>query len=47
MRPRQRGSHRVPKHDRKIGIVVVPGHLSDEVASGTLKSIWDQAGLKG
>lgn len=43
---RRRGSHRVLKHDRKPGIVVVPGHLSDEVAPGTLKSIWDQARLE-
>lgn len=44
---RRRGSHRVLKHDSKPGIVVVPGHLADEVAPGTLKSIWDQAGLEG
>ena len=44
---RRRGSHRVLKHDSKPGIVVVPGHLSDEVALGTLKSIRDQAGLEG
>ena len=44
---RRRGSHRVLKHDAKPGIVVVPGHLSDEVAPGTLKSIRDQAALEG
>lgn len=41
------GSHRVLKHDRKPGIVVVPGHLSDDMAPGTLKSVWDQAQLEG
>jgi predicted RNA binding protein YcfA (HicA-like mRNA interferase family) len=37
---RMRGSHRVLKHSVKPGIVVVPGSLSDEVALGTLRSIW-------
>ena len=44
---RRRGSHRVLKHDTKPGMVVVPGHLSHEVAAGTLKSIRAQAGLEG
>jgi len=44
---RRRGSHRVLKHNTKRGIVVVPGHLSDDLAPGTLKSIRDQAGLEG
>jgi len=44
---RRRGDHRVLKHDRKPGIVVVPGHPSDELAPGTLKSIRDQARLEG
>jgi predicted RNA binding protein YcfA (HicA-like mRNA interferase family) len=43
---RMRGSHRVLKHPEKPGIVVVPGSLSDEVASGTLKNIWKQAQLE-
>jgi predicted RNA binding protein YcfA (HicA-like mRNA interferase family) len=43
---RMRGSHRVFKHPEKAGIVVVPGSLSDEVAIGTLKSIWKQAQLE-
>jgi predicted RNA binding protein YcfA (HicA-like mRNA interferase family) len=43
---RMRGSHRVFKHPTKPGIVVVPGHFSDEVAPGTLKSIWKQAQLE-
>ncbi len=40
---RQRGSHRVFKNADKPGIVVVPGHPSDELAPGTLKSIYEQA----
>ncbi|MEN6357381.1 MAG: type II toxin-antitoxin system HicA family toxin [Armatimonadota bacterium] len=44
---RTRGSHRVMKHNVKQGIVVVPGHMSDEIALGTLKSIRDQAQLRG
>ena len=43
---RMRGSHRVLKHPHKSGIVVVPGSFSDEVAIGTLKSIWKQAQLE-
>jgi predicted RNA binding protein YcfA (HicA-like mRNA interferase family) len=43
---RMRGSHRVLKHSVKPGIVVVPGSLSDEVALGTLRSIWKQAQLE-
>jgi predicted RNA binding protein YcfA (HicA-like mRNA interferase family) len=44
---RRRGSHRVLKHPSKPGIVVVPGHMSDEIAVGTLKSIRDQAQMEG
>ncbi len=40
---RMKGSHRVLKHPDKAGIVVVPGNFSDELAIGTLKSIWKQA----
>ena len=43
---RMRGSHRVLKHPEKSGIVVVPGSFSDEVAIGTLKSIWKQAQME-
>lgn len=43
---RMRGSHRVLKHATKPGIVVVPGHPADDVAKGTLKSIWVQAQLE-
>lgn len=43
---RMKGSHRVLKHPEKSGIVVVPGNFSDEVAIGTLKSIWKQAQME-
>lgn len=43
---RTRGSHRQFKHREKPGLVTVPGHLSDELAPGTLNSILKQAGLK-
>lgn len=43
---RMRGSHRVFKHSHKSGIVVVPDNLGDDVAIGTLKSIWKQAQLE-
>jgi predicted RNA binding protein YcfA (HicA-like mRNA interferase family) len=43
---RMRGSHRVFKHPDKVGIVVIPGSFSDEVAIGTLKNIWKQAQLE-
>ncbi len=43
---RMKGSHRFLKHPEKAGIVVVPGNFSDEVAIGTLKSIWKQAQLE-
>ena len=43
---RTRGSHRVMKHAVKPGIVVVPGHMSHELAPGTLKSIRDQAQME-
>ncbi|MGA2534506.1 MAG: type II toxin-antitoxin system HicA family toxin [Terracidiphilus sp.] len=40
------GSHRHFKHPEKPGKVTVPGHPSDEVTPGTLKSILKQAGLQ-
>ena len=43
---RMRGSHRVLKHPSKSGIVVIPGNFGDDVAIGTLKSIWKQAQLE-
>lgn len=43
---RTRGSHRQYRHPSKPGLVTVPGHLADDLASGTLNSILKQAGLK-
>ncbi len=43
---RTRGSHRQFKHAIKPGLVTVPGHMSDELARGTLNSLLKQAGLK-
>ena len=42
---RTRGSHRQYKHLVKPGAVTVPGKLSDDLAPGTLSSIWKQAQL--
>jgi len=39
----QKGSHRHYKHIFKPGRVTIPGHFSDDVAIGTLKSILRQA----
>ena len=41
-----RGRHQLFKYLKKAGIVVVPGNFSNEVAIGTLKSIWKQAQLE-
>jgi predicted RNA binding protein YcfA (HicA-like mRNA interferase family) len=41
-----RGSHRQFKHANKPGRVTVPGKPSDDLAVGTLNSIFKQAGLK-
>jgi predicted RNA binding protein YcfA (HicA-like mRNA interferase family) len=41
-----RGSHRQYKHPRKPGRVTVAGKPSDDLAPGTLNSIFKQAGLK-
>jgi predicted RNA binding protein YcfA (HicA-like mRNA interferase family) len=43
---RIRGSHRILKHPRKDGTVVVAGHPSKDIAIGTLKSVWKQAELE-
>jgi predicted RNase H-like HicB family nuclease len=40
------GSHRQFKHPTKIGRVTVSGKLSDNLAPGTLNSIYKQAGWK-
>jgi len=43
---RRRGSHRQFGHDIKKGLVTIAGHQNDDVAKGTLNSIFRQAGLK-
>jgi len=43
---RTRGSHQQYKHPTKPGLVTVAGQPSDNLASGTLNSIFKQAGLK-
>ena len=43
---RTKGSHRQYKHPIKLGLVTVPGKLSDDLAPGTLNSILKQAQLK-
>jgi predicted RNA binding protein YcfA (HicA-like mRNA interferase family) len=43
---RQRGSHRQFKHASKPGLVTVAGKPGDDLAPGTLSSIFKQAGLK-
>lgn len=42
-----KGSHRQYKHPAKPGRVTVPGHLGDDVHPDTLKSVLNQAGLRG
>jgi predicted RNA binding protein YcfA (HicA-like mRNA interferase family) len=41
-----KGSHRQYKHTIKKGRVTVPGHPGDDLAIGTLASIYKQAGIK-
>ena len=41
-----KGSHRQYKHPRKEGRVTIAGHLSDDLAPGTLNSVLKQARLK-
>ena len=41
-----KGSHRQYKHAKKPGRVTIAGKLSDELAPGTLNSIFKQARLK-
>lgn len=40
------GSHRQFKHPNKPGRVTVPGKPSDDLAPGTLNSIYKQAGWR-
>jgi len=41
-----KGSHRQFKHKSKPGRVTVPGKPGDDLAPGTLNSIYKQAGWK-
>jgi predicted RNA binding protein YcfA (HicA-like mRNA interferase family) len=41
-----KGSHRQYKHTEKSGRITVAGHLADELAPGTINSIFKQAQLK-
>jgi predicted RNA binding protein YcfA (HicA-like mRNA interferase family) len=41
-----RGSHRQFKHATKPGRVTVPGRPNDDLAPGTLNSIFKQAGWR-
>jgi len=43
---RSKGSHRRYRHKYKKGLLTIAGHLSDDLAKGTLNSIFKQAGLK-
>jgi len=43
---RARGSHRQQRHQSKSGVITVAGKPSDDLAPGTLNSIFKQAGLK-
>ena len=43
---RTRGSHRQFKHPIKSGLVTVAGKPSDDLAPGTLNSIFKQAQLR-
>ena len=43
---RIKGSHRQYGHSHKKGLVTIAGHLNDDLAKGTLNSIFRQAGLK-
>jgi predicted RNA binding protein YcfA (HicA-like mRNA interferase family) len=43
---RTKGSHRQFRHPEKPGTVTVAGKSGVDVPTGTLASIWKQAGLK-
>ena len=43
---RQRGSHRQFKHPFRSGLVTIAGSANDDLATGTLKSVLKQAGIK-
>jgi predicted RNA binding protein YcfA (HicA-like mRNA interferase family) len=42
----QKGSHRQYKHSKKPGRVTIAGHPGDDLAPGTLNSVYKQAGIK-
>lgn len=44
---RQRGSHRIFRHEHKPGSVTVAGKPSTDIPPGTLAAIRRQAGLRG
>ncbi|MEI6703485.1 MAG: type II toxin-antitoxin system HicA family toxin [Deltaproteobacteria bacterium] len=41
-----KGSHRQYKHPAKSGRITIAGHLADDLAPGTMNSIFKQAQLK-
>ena len=43
---RIKGSHRQFKHSVRKGLVTIAGKSNDDLAPGTLNSIFKQAGLK-
>ncbi len=43
---RTRGSHRQFRHPSKRGLVTIAGKVSDDLATGTLMSIFKQAGIQ-
>jgi len=43
---RRKGSHWQYRHSYKKGLVTIAGHLNDDIAKGTLNSVFKQAGLK-
>ena len=44
---RQKGSHKQYKHPTKKGLVTIAAHkMSDEIAPGTLNSIYKQAQIE-
>jgi predicted RNA binding protein YcfA (HicA-like mRNA interferase family) len=44
---RQKGSHKQYKHNTKKGLVTIAAHkMNDEIAPGTLNSIFKQAQIK-
>jgi len=43
---RKKGSHRQFKHKTKMGLVTVSGKPGDDLARGTVNSIFKQAGWK-